>query len=161
MCIYGSVQLISLPFSTKLRVVSKVVSATPECPRYVFSCRTEGGWDATHVLQRQFFLQLCPPSNKSRPLGAHAGHWWAQGCICGLAWGFSSHNNSVYPFAAQPLALRISFCRQQKHRRVSIKASVGLAFAASGTMSDSSKSPWHPSRQRGSDLQLLFCRFYA
>ena len=54
------------------------------------------------------FLQSCRPSNQSRRLGVHPGHWWAQGYIYGLAWGFVSHDNIVYSFAPQPLALRIS-----------------------------------------------------
>ena len=109
-------------------------------------------------LRSSFCLQWCPPLNNSRRLRVHAGHWWAQECICGLALGFVSHNNIVYSFAPQPLALRISLCRQQKHRRVFIKASVGLAFGASGTMSNScSESQWHPSLRRGSHLELFFC----
>ena len=106
------------------------------------------------------FLRRCAPSNKSRRLGVHSGHWWAQGCICGLAWGFVSHNNILYSFAPQPLALRISLYKQQKHRRVFIKASVGLACGASGTMSNiCSRSTWHPSLPRGSHLELFFVVF--
>ena len=109
-----------------------------------------------------FFFQWCPPLNKSRRLRVHAEHWWAQGCICALAWGFVPLSNIVYSFGPQPRALRISSCRQQKHRRVLIKASVGLAFRASGTTSDiCSRSPWHPSWQMGSHLGLFVLRFYA
>ena len=34
-------------------------NTTPKCSRYVFSWRTEGVSDATHVLQRLFFLLSC------------------------------------------------------------------------------------------------------
>ena len=131
--------------NVELRAVKKCLFHHKTIPKYLiysFSCRTQVGSDAAHVLQRLFFFQWCPPLNKSRRLRVHAEHWWAQGCICDLAWGFVPHSNIVYSFGPQPRALRISFCRQQKHRRVLIKASVGFAFRASGTMSDiCSRSP--------------------
>jgi hypothetical protein len=134
--------------------------ATPGLPqnvqRCVSLCRTEGGRDATHVLQRRFFCN-CPPSHKSRRLGARAGRWWAQACIYGIARGFLSHSNIARSFAHQPLALRISLYKQQKHRRLLIKASVRLAFGASCTLSKiCSRSTWHPSLPRGYHLELLF-----
>ena len=151
---YGSVRLIRLENECRATRGKKSVFSTTRLSQnfqYIHS-HVEHRWVPMlpMVFRGCFFFQWCPPLNKSRRLRAHAGHWWAQGGICGLAWGFLSHRRIVYSFASQPLALRISLCRQQKHRRVLIKASVGLAFGASRTMSDiCSRSPWHPQLTEG------------
>ena len=132
--------------NVELRAVKKVSFPPQDYPKisniFILTSNTGGfrcyPWSSEAV----FVFQWCPPLNKSRRLRVHAEHWWAQGCICALAWGFVPLSNIVYSFGPQPRALRISSCRQQKHRRVLIKASVGLAFRASGTTSDiCSRSP--------------------
>ena len=91
--ICGSVRLLSLPFSRKLRVVRKVPLATTRLAidvQDMYSRVEQGGSDSTHVVQRQFLFVMVSIIERIRWLGVHSGHWGAQGCIYGLAWGLVS-----------------------------------------------------------------------